>query len=54
MSRRKGEGTGHMNEREFPHLVELELPRGGFRSRTSSLMPSTVSAAFLFAWPRPA
>jgi hypothetical protein len=33
MSRRKGEGTGHMNEREFPHLVELELPRGGFRSQ---------------------
>jgi hypothetical protein len=33
MSRRKGEITGHMNERDFPHLVELELPRGGFRDR---------------------
>jgi hypothetical protein len=33
MSRRKGEVTGHMNEREFPHLVELELPPGGFRSQ---------------------
>jgi len=33
MSRRKGEITGHMNEREFPHLVELELPPGGFRSQ---------------------
>ena len=26
MSRRKSEITGHMNERDFPHLVELELP----------------------------
>jgi hypothetical protein len=32
MSRRKGEITGHMNERDFPHLVELELPpRAGER-----------------------
>jgi len=33
MSGRKGEVTGHMNEREFPHLVELELPPGGIRSQ---------------------
>ena len=33
MSRRKGEITGHMVELEFPHLVELELPPGGFRSQ---------------------
>jgi hypothetical protein len=33
MSRRKGEITGHMNELEFLHLVELELPPGGFRSQ---------------------
>jgi hypothetical protein len=33
MSRRKGEVTGHMNEREFPHLVELELPPGGLPSQ---------------------
>src|SRR5438067_5338585 len=33
MSRRKGEVTGHMNEREFSHLVELKLPPGGFRSQ---------------------
>ena len=33
MSRRKGEITGHMNELEFPHLVELELPPGGFCSQ---------------------
>jgi hypothetical protein len=29
----KGEVTGHMNEREFPHLVELELLPGGSRSQ---------------------
>jgi len=34
MSRRKFEITGHMNEREFPNLVEIELPPGGFRSRS--------------------
>jgi hypothetical protein len=33
-SRRKSEITGHMNERDFPHLVELELPPGGFRNKT--------------------
>jgi hypothetical protein len=32
MRRRKSEITGHMNERDFPHLVELELPPGGFRN----------------------
>ena len=31
MNRRKGEVTGHMNERDFPHLVELALPPGGFQ-----------------------
>jgi hypothetical protein len=34
MSRRKSEITGHMNERDFPHLVELELPPGDFRNRS--------------------
>lgn len=33
MTRREFEITGHMNEREFPHIVELELPPGGFRSQ---------------------
>ena len=33
MSRRKSEITGHLNERDFPHLVELALPPGGFRNR---------------------
>jgi hypothetical protein len=34
MTRRKFEITGHMNERDFPHLVELVLPPGGFRSQS--------------------
>ena len=29
----EGRVTGHMKEREFPHLVELELPPGGIRSQ---------------------
>ena len=28
MTRRKREITGFMNERDFPHLVELKLPLG--------------------------
>jgi hypothetical protein len=32
MGRRKGEITGLSNERDFPHLVELARPPGGFRS----------------------
>ena len=32
MTRRKREITGLSNERDFPHLVELALPPGGFRS----------------------
>jgi hypothetical protein len=45
MSRRKSEITGHMHERDFPHLVELELPPGGFRNKSWSLNPSTVNMA---------
>jgi hypothetical protein len=41
MSRRKGEVTGHMNERDFPHLVELELPPGGFRSQNPAQLAET-------------
>jgi hypothetical protein len=37
MSRRKSEITGHMNERDFPYLVELELPLGGFRNKSQEL-----------------
>ena len=32
MTRRKREIIGLSNERDFPHLVELTLPPGGFRS----------------------
>jgi hypothetical protein len=32
MSRRKREITGLTNERDFPHLVDLARPPGGFRS----------------------
>src|ERR1700731_1062240 len=32
MSRRKREINGLTNERDFPHLVALALPPGGFRS----------------------
>ena len=32
MTRRKCEIVGLTNEREFPHLVELTFPPGGFRS----------------------
>ena len=34
MTRRKFEITGHMNERDFPHLVELALPPGGIRDQS--------------------
>jgi hypothetical protein len=33
MSRRKGEQTARMNERDFPHMVELPLPPGGLGGR---------------------
>ena len=32
MTRRKREIVGLRNERDFPHLVELTFPPGGFRS----------------------
>jgi hypothetical protein len=32
MTRRKREIAGLANERDFPYLVELALPPGGFRS----------------------
>jgi hypothetical protein len=37
MSRRKSEIAAYMNERDFPHLVELELPAGGFRDKSQEL-----------------
>ena len=32
MTRRKREIVGLRNERDFPYLLELALPPGGFRS----------------------
>jgi hypothetical protein len=37
MSRRKGEQTARMNERDFPHIVELPLPFGGLREPTQQI-----------------
>jgi hypothetical protein len=33
MSRRKSEVSSRQNERDFPHLVELPVPLGGFGQR---------------------
>src|SRR5262249_54482055 len=30
----RSESTAHMNEWDFPHIGELELPPGGFRSKS--------------------
>ena len=38
MARRKGEITSAMNERGFPHIVELPLPAGGFRSQSDDML----------------
>ena len=38
LSRRKGEITARMNERDYPHLVELPLPPGGFRSTSEDML----------------
>jgi hypothetical protein len=38
MARRKGEVTSAMNERDYPHIVELPLPSGGFRSQSDDML----------------
>jgi hypothetical protein len=38
MSWRKGEITARMNERDYPHIVELPLPFSGFRSQSDELL----------------
>jgi hypothetical protein len=45
MTRRKRESLGLMNERDFPHLVELTFPPGGFRSVFLEIDASTVNDA---------
>ena len=37
MTRRKGETTGRMNEREYPNIVELPVPLGGFRDTSFAI-----------------
>jgi hypothetical protein len=37
MTRRKGDITARMNERDYPHLVELPLPPGGFRKGSDDM-----------------
>ena len=38
MTRRKGEITARMIERDCPHIVELPLPSGGFRSKSDDIL----------------
>jgi hypothetical protein len=37
MTRRKGEISAKMNERDAPHIVELALPEGGFGTRLNDV-----------------
>jgi hypothetical protein len=38
MSRRKYVITARMNERDYPYIVELALPPGGFRARSDDML----------------
>jgi hypothetical protein len=38
LNRRKGEIIGRMNERDYPHIVELPLPSSGFRSQSDDML----------------
>jgi hypothetical protein len=38
MTRRKGEITARMNERDYAHIVELAVPSGGFRSKSDEMV----------------
>jgi hypothetical protein len=38
MTRRKAEITARMNERDYPHIVELALPPRGFRARSDAML----------------
>jgi hypothetical protein len=46
MTRRKGEITGLMNERDFPHLVELAFRPAVSGPRLQNSMPFTASTVF--------
>jgi hypothetical protein len=43
LTRRKGEITARMNERDCPHIVELPLPSGGFRSKSDASEASNLA-----------
>jgi hypothetical protein len=38
MTRRRGESTGRINERDYPHMVELPVPRDGFRDTSAAIV----------------
>jgi len=38
MTRRKAEITARLNERDYPYMVELPLPPGGFRTRSDAML----------------
>jgi hypothetical protein len=33
MTRRKGERAAQMNERDYPHIIEIEVPGDGLKGR---------------------
>jgi hypothetical protein len=37
MTRRKGERSAAHNERDFPHIVEFEVPSNGFGVRLDAM-----------------
>lgn len=37
MTQRRGERTAAQNEREFPHIVEMEVPPSGFGTNLDSM-----------------
>ena len=51
--RRKGETTGRMNERNYPHIVELPVPFGGFRETGFAIVAFHRSAELQRVWSRP-
>jgi hypothetical protein len=47
--------TAPMNERDYPHIVELALPPGGFRARSDTMLAfhrerDGLSCGFLAKW----
>jgi hypothetical protein len=46
MIRRKSEITARMNERDYPHIVDLALPPGGFPERSDDMLAFHPSATF--------